>query len=91
MLLFCFQTDDDYLTSKTIIAPPGGVIIDNNWPTLASITFDTHCLVSGIIFDNSDMIKMFTISYALNGKNVIYKDHYFEEEATVRILMIRPS
>ena len=80
----CFQTDDDYLNSKTISVSSDAIIYDNNWPTVVSINFDTHCLVSGIIFDNSDMIKKFTVSYTLNGKNVAYKDHHYQEQATVR-------
>ena len=80
----CFQTDDDYLNSKTISVSSDAIIYDGNWPTVVTITFDRHCLVSGIIFDNSDMIKKFTVSYTLNGKNVAYKDHHYQEQATVR-------
>ena len=80
---FYFQTDDSFLTSKTITVVASEAITDDNWPTLVSITFDTHCLVSGAKFDNSDMIKKFTISYTLNGKNIVYKDNHSEEEATV--------
>ena len=39
--------------------------------------------MSGAKFDNSDMIEKFTISYTMNGKNVVYKDNYSEEKATV--------
>ena len=83
LLFLYFQTDDGFLTSKTITVAANEAITEDNWPTLVSITFDTHCLVSGAKFDNSDMIKRFTISYTLNGKNVVYKDNYSEEEATV--------
>ena len=83
LLFLYFQTDDGFLTSKTITVAANEAITEDNWPTLVSITFDTHCLVSGAKFDNSDMIKKFTISYTLNGKNVVYKDNYSEEETTV--------
>ena len=79
-----FQTNDDYLNSKTISLSKDAVINDDNWPTVVSITFDTHCVASGIMFDNLDMIKKFTVSYTLNGKNVVYKDHHFQEQATMR-------
>ena len=83
LLFFYFQIDNGFLTSKTIAVAASEVITGDNWPTLVSITFDTHCLVSGAKFDNSDMIKKFTVSYTLNGKNIVYKDNYSEEKATV--------
>ena len=86
MLFFSYsysQTNDDYLNSKTVSLSKDAVVNDDNWPTVVSITIDTHCVAIGIMFDHLDMIKKFTVSYTLNGKNVVYKDHHFQEQATI--------